>query len=159
MITWCDLYLFHVSILSLLFAWCWSNIRICYICLNRSAWRRRRSCPKTWARQPPSFSSFSKPLRSSWPKRETQWEHYRSTWRARWDTWHARTTHTNLYYMLFWYACQFWHFISVFKGEYVELKEGTSVWKEAHCRHYEKLPNMPYDYHSYAFQNNVFLVL
>lgn len=54
-------------------------------CWNRSAWRRRRSCPKTWAKQPPSSSSFLKPLRSSWPKRETQWEHYRSTWKDRWD--------------------------------------------------------------------------
>lgn len=68
----------------------WSNI--CSCCWNRSVWIRRRSCPKTWARQPPSSSSFSKPLRSSWPKRETQWEHYRSTWKERWDSSCGRTT-------------------------------------------------------------------
>lgn len=38
----------------------------------------------------------------------------------------------------------------------MELKEGTSVWEEVDCRHYKKLPNMPYDYHSYAFQNFFF---
>lgn len=31
----------------------------------RSAWRRRKRCPKTWAKQPPNSSNFSKPLRSS----------------------------------------------------------------------------------------------
>lgn len=70
---------------------------VCYCCRNRSAWRRRRSCPKTWARQPPSSSSFSKPLRSSWPKRETRWEHYRSTWKARWDSCDLKATYTLLY--------------------------------------------------------------
>lgn len=56
---------------------------VCYNYLNRSALRRRRSCPKTLAKQPLSSSSFLKPLRSSWPKRERLWEHYRNTWRSK----------------------------------------------------------------------------
>lgn len=63
------------------------QIKMCVCCLSRSALRKKRSYPKIWARQPPSSSSFSRPLRSNWPKRGRRWEHYKTTWKERWDSW------------------------------------------------------------------------
>lgn len=163
MVTGYCLYYFHVLFSTkplyspyyvLFLAQCFQVICLC--CRNRSVWRKRKSCPKTWVMQPPSSSNFSKPLRSSWPKRGTQWEHYKNTWKARWESRlcvrvlvRCKSGNRNDKVLN-------WN-LSVLQEQRVELKEGTSVWEEADCTHYKiKLPNMPYDYHSYAFQNNFF---
>ena len=63
---------------------CCPGSNLVYHSVTRSVLRRRRSYLKTWAWLPPSCSSCSSLLRSSSPKRERLYGHYRNTRRTRW---------------------------------------------------------------------------